>query len=143
LPDQRIAACQILRLLRCGDYVVLGCRSPTGARLDVGMTELDLVRLRELAAELGYWPASTDEEHVARLRAQDARYNEQEARDPDGTKWQKMLGARVIQVTKSSVHERKDRPSAKYGHLRVAAAERAEAPGQNERESNGREHLGQ
>jgi hypothetical protein len=35
------------------------------------MTELDLVRLRELAAELGYWPASNDEEHVARLRAHD------------------------------------------------------------------------
>jgi hypothetical protein len=59
------------------------------------VTELDLVRLRELAAELGYWPASSDEEHIARLRAQDARYNEQEAQDPGGTKWQKMMGARV------------------------------------------------
>jgi len=58
------------------------------------MTDLDLVRLRELAAELGYWPASTDEEHVARLRAQDARYNEQEAQDPGGTKWQKMMPSR-------------------------------------------------
>jgi hypothetical protein len=58
------------------------------------MTELDLVRLRELAAELGYWPASTDEEHVARLRAQDARYDEQAAQDPDGTKWQKMMPSR-------------------------------------------------
>jgi hypothetical protein len=91
------------------------------------MTELDLVRLRELAAELGYWPASTDEEeHVARLRAQDARYNEQEAQDPGGTKWQKMMGAWVTQVKKSSVQERKGRPSAKYGHLRAAAAQRAE-----------------
>jgi hypothetical protein len=61
------------------------------------MTELDLVRLRELAAELGYWPASTDEEHVARLRAQDARYNEQAA------KWQKMMGAWVTQVKKSTI----------------------------------------
>jgi hypothetical protein len=69
------------------------------------MAELELVRLRELAAELGYWPASTDEEHVARLRAQDARYNQQEAQDPDGTKWQKMMGARVTQVKKSSVQE--------------------------------------
>jgi len=59
-----------------------------------GMTELDLVKLRELAAELGYWPASTDEEHVARLRAQDARYAEQAAQDPDGTKWQKMMPSR-------------------------------------------------
>ena len=67
------------------------CRSPTGTRLGLGMTELDLVRLRELAAELGFWPASTDEEHVARLRAQDARYNEQVAQDPGGTKWQKMM----------------------------------------------------
>jgi hypothetical protein len=60
-----------------------------------------LVRLRELAAELGYWPASTDEEHVARLRAQDARYDEQEDQDPGGTKWQKMMGAWVTQVKKS------------------------------------------
>jgi hypothetical protein len=82
------------------------------------MTELDLVRLRELAAELGYWPASTDEEPVARLRAQNARYDEQAAQDPDG--------ARVTQVKKSSVQERKDRLSAKYGHLRAAVAERAE-----------------
>ena len=62
------------------------------------MTELDLVKLRELAAELGYWPASTDDEHVARLRAQDARYNEQEAQDPGGTKWQKMMGSWVTPV---------------------------------------------
>ena len=90
------------------------------------MAELDLVRLRELAAELGYWPASTDEEHVARLRAQDARYDEQEGQDPGGTKWQKMMGAWVIQVKKSSVQERKGRPSTKYGHLGAAAAQRAE-----------------
>jgi hypothetical protein len=90
------------------------------------MTELDLVRLRELAAELGYWPASTDEEHIARLRAQDTRYNEQEAQDPGGTKWQKMMGAWVTQVKKSRVQERKDRLSAKYGHLRAAVAEHAE-----------------
>jgi hypothetical protein len=88
------------------------------------MAELDLVRLRELVAELGYWPASTDEEHVTRLRAQDARYDQQEAQDPGGTKWQKMLGAWVTQGTKSSVQERKDRLSAKYGHLRAAADER-------------------
>jgi hypothetical protein len=69
------------------------------------MAELDMARLREMAAELGYWPASTDEEHVARLRAQDARYNEQEAQDPGGTKWQKMMGAWVTQVKKSSVQE--------------------------------------
>jgi erythromycin esterase-like protein len=86
------------------------CGSPTGTRLGVGMAELDLVRLRELAAELGYWAASTDEEHVARLRAQDARYDEQEDQDPGGDKWQKMMGAWVTQVKKSSVQERKDRP---------------------------------
>ena len=71
------------------------CRSPTGTRLGVGMAELDLVRLRELAAELGYWPASTDEERVTRLRAQDARYDQHEDQDPGGDKWQKMLGAWV------------------------------------------------
>jgi hypothetical protein len=90
------------------------------------MAELDLVRLRELAAELGYWAASTDEDHVARLRAQDARYDEQEGQDPDGTKWQKMMGAWVTQVKKSSRQERKGRPSAKYGHLRAAVAGSAE-----------------
>jgi hypothetical protein len=52
---------------------------------------IDAERLRELAAELGYWAASADEEHVARLRAQDARYDEQVAQDPGGTKWQKMM----------------------------------------------------
>jgi erythromycin esterase-like protein len=90
------------------------------------MAELDLVRLRVLAAALGFWPATTDAEHVARLRAQDARYDEQEAQDPDGAKWQKMMGAWVAQVTKLSVQERMDCRSAKYGHLRAAAAERAE-----------------
>jgi hypothetical protein len=37
-----------------------------------------------------------------------------------------MLGAWVTQVKKSNVQERNDRLSAKYGHLRAAAAERAE-----------------
>lgn len=32
------------------------------------MTELDMTKLRELAKELGYWPASTDEESVERHR---------------------------------------------------------------------------
>jgi hypothetical protein len=65
----------------------------------------DAQRLRELAAELGYWPASTDEEQVTRLRAQDARYDEHEDQDPGGDKWQKMLGSWVTQVKKSSVQE--------------------------------------
>ena len=48
------------------------------------MTELDLVRLRELAAELGYWPASTDDESIARHRADAAR--KKTDRDP-AKKW--------------------------------------------------------
>jgi hypothetical protein len=32
------------------------------------MAELDMAKLRELAKELGYWPASTDEESVERHR---------------------------------------------------------------------------
>ena len=60
-----------------------------GIHVDKG----ELAKFRESSLELGYWPASTDEEHVARLRAQDARYDEQEAQDPEGTKWQKMMGA--------------------------------------------------
>ena len=46
------------------------------------MAELDLVRLRELVAELGYWPASTDEEHVTWLRAQDAAMTSTRIRTP-------------------------------------------------------------
>ena len=44
---------------------------------------------RRLAEELGYWPASTDEAHIAKLRAQNVHYDELMAQDPEGTKWQR------------------------------------------------------
>jgi hypothetical protein len=36
------------------------------------MTELDMAKLRELAKELGYWPASTDEKSIERHRRHNA-----------------------------------------------------------------------
>jgi hypothetical protein len=51
-------------------------------------------RLSALADELGYWPATTDEDHLAELRRQNAYYHVLIAQDPEGTKWQKMMGAR-------------------------------------------------
>jgi hypothetical protein len=60
-------------------------------RKDV-MAELDMEKLRVLAAELGYWPATTDDEHITELRRQNAHYGVLFAQDPDGTKWQKMAG---------------------------------------------------
>jgi len=48
-----------------------------------------------LAAEVGYWAASTKEEHVTRLHAQNARYDEHEDQGPSGDKWKKMMGAWV------------------------------------------------
>jgi hypothetical protein len=54
---------------------------------------MDMEKLREAAELLGYWPASTDEAHIAKLRAQNAHYDELIAQDPEGTKWQKMSGA--------------------------------------------------
>jgi len=53
---------------------------------------LDKEKLRMLTEELGYCPASTDETHIAKLRAQNAHYDELIAQDPEGTKWQKMFG---------------------------------------------------
>jgi hypothetical protein len=55
--------------------------------------QFDLEEARRLAEELGYWPASTDEAHIAKLRAQNVHYDELMAQDPEGTKWQKMSGA--------------------------------------------------
>jgi hypothetical protein len=49
------------------------------------IAELDLEKLRMLAGELGYWPATTDQEHIAKLREQDARYERVARGDPEGT----------------------------------------------------------
>lgn len=55
--------------------------------------ELDMELLRVLAAELGYRPATTDYEHITELRRQKAHYGVLIAQDPEGTKWQKMIGS--------------------------------------------------
>ncbi|QZA07036.1 hypothetical protein K3U94_19005 [Mycolicibacter heraklionensis] len=49
---------------------------------------------RRLAEELGYWPATTDPEHLAKLRSDNERFNRMNAHDPQGLKWSKM-GASV------------------------------------------------
>jgi hypothetical protein len=54
------------------------------------MAELDMARLRELAAEFGYWPATTDDEHLEKLRADNERFDRMNDHDPQGLKWRKM-----------------------------------------------------
>jgi len=51
---------------------------------------------RRLAEELGYWPATTDPEHIAKLRADNDRFDRTNAHDPQGLKWPKM-GASIGQ----------------------------------------------
>jgi hypothetical protein len=51
---------------------------------------LDMDKLRAAAAELGYWSGSTDDEHLEKLRTQDARFEKMNRHDPDGIKWSKM-----------------------------------------------------
>ncbi|MEB3021472.1 hypothetical protein [[Mycobacterium] crassicus] len=43
------------------------------------MAELDLAKLRAAAAEFGYWPATTDDKHLAKLRDDNDGY--------DGVSW--------------------------------------------------------
>lgn len=52
-------------------------------------------RLRELSQELGFWPATDDEAHITDLRSQNANYDLLLRQDPDGSKWQKMVGRSV------------------------------------------------
>lgn len=54
------------------------------------MADLDLDELRKFAREHGYYPGTTDPDHLARLRAQDARHERANRGDPQGTKWMKM-----------------------------------------------------
>jgi hypothetical protein len=53
------------------------------------MVKLDIAKLRA-AAELGYWPATTDDEHLEKLRADNERFDRMNAHDPQGLKWRKM-----------------------------------------------------
>ena len=52
---------------------------------------MDMTKLRELADELGYWPATTDDEHIAWLREQNARYERVAASQRSGSKFKKMF----------------------------------------------------
>ncbi len=54
------------------------------------MAELDMARLRELAVEFGFWPATTDPDDVGRHRQLNERFDRMNAHDPQGLKWQKM-----------------------------------------------------
>jgi hypothetical protein len=54
------------------------------------VADLDIAKLRAAAAEFGYSPASTDDEHLAKLRADNERFDRMNAHDPQGLKWKKM-----------------------------------------------------
>lgn len=54
------------------------------------MAELDIAKLRAAAAELGYWPATTDDDHLDKLRADNERFDRMNGHDPQGLKWSKM-----------------------------------------------------
>ena len=42
---------------------------------------IDIAKLRAAAAELGYWPATTDDDHLEKLRADNERFDRMNARD--------------------------------------------------------------
>ena len=44
--------------------------------------ELDIAKLRAATAELGYRPATTDDEHLEKLRADNERFDRMNAHDP-------------------------------------------------------------
>lgn len=49
-----------------------------------------MAKLRAAAAELGYWPATTDDEHLAKRRADNKRFDRMNAHDRQGLKWSQM-----------------------------------------------------
>lgn len=51
---------------------------------------VDREALRAAYEELGYWPASTDPEHLEKLREDNRRFDAANAHDPDGVRWSKM-----------------------------------------------------
>jgi hypothetical protein len=51
---------------------------------------IDREAMRAAAAELGYWPASTDPEALEKHREDNRRFDAANAHDPDGTRWSKM-----------------------------------------------------
>lgn len=57
------------------------------------MAELDIAKLCAAAAELGYWPATTDDERLDQLRADNERFDRMNAHDPQVSKWSKMAGS--------------------------------------------------
>ena len=61
----------------------------------VRMTELAMAKLRAAAVELGCWPATTDDEHLDKLRADNERFELMNAHDPQGLKWSKMGSRRA------------------------------------------------
>lgn len=59
------------------------------SRRNLSRSEIEV--LRDLAEEFGYWPATTDDEHIAQLREQNARYERVAASQREGSKWRKMF----------------------------------------------------
>ncbi|MDQ2628743.1 MAG: hypothetical protein M3Y90_17330 [Actinomycetota bacterium] len=57
------------------------------------MAELDIAKLRIAAAELGYLPATTDDEHLDKLRADNERFDAMNTHDVQVSKWSKMAGS--------------------------------------------------
>lgn len=54
------------------------------------MAELGVAKLHAAAAELGYWPVTTDDEHPHKLRGDNERFDRMNAHDLRGRKWSKM-----------------------------------------------------
>lgn len=51
---------------------------------------IDWEVMRAAAEEFGYWPASTDPEHLEKLREDNRRHDLMNAHDPGGKRWRKM-----------------------------------------------------
>jgi hypothetical protein len=51
---------------------------------------IDREALRAAHAEFGFWPASTDPEHLEKIREDNRRYDAANSHDPDGQRWAKM-----------------------------------------------------
>lgn len=53
-----------------------------------------MAKLRAAAAELGYWPATTDDEQLDTLRGDNQRFDRMNVHDPQVSMWSKMTGSR-------------------------------------------------
>lgn len=56
------------------------------------MVELDIAKWRAAAVELGYWPATTDDEHLHKLRADNERFDRMHPHGPHVLQRAEMMG---------------------------------------------------